>query len=58
MDWNELSIQWTDDAPVYLQLANYFSAKISRYRQFRRLCRQQKKAEIRNVIKFQISRLV
>lgn len=29
MNWNELKITWTDDAPVYLQLANYFGARIS-----------------------------
>ena len=29
MNWNELKIAWTDDAPVYLQLANYFGARIS-----------------------------
>ena len=35
----------------------FFCSFMLLYRQFRRLCRQQKKAEIRNVIKFQISRL-
>ena len=29
MEWNNLHIHWTDDAPVYLQLSNYFSARIS-----------------------------
>lgn len=29
MNWNELKIEWTTDAPVYLQLSNYFSARIS-----------------------------
>lgn len=29
MDWKNLKITWTDDAPVYLQLSNYFSARIS-----------------------------
>ncbi|MEZ4628502.1 MAG: GntR family transcriptional regulator [Eubacteriales bacterium] len=29
MNWNQLHIEWTDDAPVYLQLSNYFSARIS-----------------------------
>ncbi len=29
MDWKNLKIIWTDDAPVYLQLSNYFSARIS-----------------------------
>jgi len=29
MDWNELRIVWTEEAPVYQQLANYFSARIS-----------------------------
>ena len=29
MDWKNMKIVWTDDAPVYLQLSNYFSARIS-----------------------------
>ncbi len=29
MDWNQLNIEWTDGKPVYLQLSNYFSARIS-----------------------------
>ena len=29
MDWKNLKITWTDEAPVYLQLSNYFSARIS-----------------------------
>lgn len=29
MNWNQLHIDWTDDAPVYLQLSSYFSARIS-----------------------------
>jgi GntR family transcriptional regulator len=29
MDWNMLRIEWKDDAPVYLQLSNYFSERIS-----------------------------
>ena len=29
MDWTNLKIAWTDDAPVYLQLSNYFFARIS-----------------------------
>ncbi|NLI52807.1 MAG: GntR family transcriptional regulator [Clostridiales bacterium] len=29
MDWSKLRIAWTNDAPVYLQLSNYFSALIS-----------------------------
>ncbi len=29
MDWNDISIRWTDGAPVYLQLANYFFARIA-----------------------------
>lgn len=29
MNWNDLEIIWSDDAPVYLQLANYFGAMIS-----------------------------
>jgi len=28
MDWNILQIEWKDDAPVYLQLSNYFSDRI------------------------------
>ena len=29
MDWNTLRIEWKDDAPVYLQLSNYFSDRIA-----------------------------
>lgn len=29
MDWNELIIIWSDEAPVYQQLANYFGSMIS-----------------------------
>lgn len=29
VDWNQMKIAWTDDAPVYLQLSNYFSARIT-----------------------------
>ncbi len=29
MDWDQMHIEWTDDAPVYLQLSNYFSSRIS-----------------------------
>ena len=29
MNWNQLQILWTDEAPVYLQLSNYFSARIA-----------------------------
>ncbi|MEA5047399.1 MAG: GntR family transcriptional regulator [Eubacteriales bacterium] len=29
MNWSELTITWTNDAPVYLQLSNYFSALIA-----------------------------
>jgi len=29
MDWTNLKIAWADDAPVYLQLSNYFFARIS-----------------------------
>lgn len=29
MDWKQLSIEWKNDAPVYQQLANYFSSRIS-----------------------------
>jgi len=29
MDWNDLELVWSEDAPVYLQLANYFGALIS-----------------------------
>ncbi len=29
MDWNMLQIEWKEDAPIYLQLSNFFSERIT-----------------------------